>query len=205
MFPRIRGKKSIQTDRPVRHRLSLSKFRGISQPELSKRLYKLIKTENRAIVGYESVARDRTSIASQLSEWGEMTNDAGLSDLSDKLGVILAEMGEQEDIYAQNLDDYRNELKSIRNTEATVQPARDHKQRIIDELQKQRIKDPNGSKLIQLEQELVRAEAQSLVAEAQLSNVVSECSSWRYPVLEYHTQQRLTFEIPDKAKIQTSI
>lgn len=155
----------------------MSTLRGISQPDLSKRLFRLIKTENHIIEGYETVARDRASVASQLSEWGEMTNDAALSDLSDKLGVLLAEMGEQEDVYSQNLDDYRNQLKNIRNTEATVQPARDYKQRIVDELQRYKIKDPNGPKLLQLEQELVRAEAQSLVAEAQLSNVVSKTLS----------------------------
>ena len=44
---------------------------------------------------------------------------------------------------------------------------------VLDEIQKLKIKEPNSNKIIQLEQELVRAEAQSLVAEAQLTNIVS--------------------------------
>jgi hypothetical protein len=44
---------------------------------------------------------------------------------------------------------------------------------IADELQKLKFKEPTSTKIVLLEQELVRAEAQSLVAEAQLTNVVS--------------------------------
>ncbi|KAI5288586.1 hypothetical protein KEM54_005096 [Ascosphaera aggregata] len=152
----------------------MSTLRGIQQPELSKRLFRIIKTENHAIECYESAARDRVSIASQLSDWGDYTNDAAISDLSDKLGVLLAEIGEQEDLYAQNLDDYRNLLKHVRNTEASVQPTRDYKSKVIEQIQREKIKDPNGQKLISLEQELVRAEAQSLVAEAQLTNITRQ-------------------------------
>lgn len=39
-------------------------------------------------------------------------------------------------------------------------------------------KEPQSTKIVQLEQELVRAEAQSLVAEAQLSNIV--CSTKKH-------------------------
>ena len=42
-----------------------------------------------------------------------------------------------------------------------------------DEIQKLKYKEPQSTKIVQLEQELVRAEAQSLVAEAQLTNIVS--------------------------------
>ncbi|PGH06936.1 hypothetical protein AJ79_06409 [Helicocarpus griseus UAMH5409] len=161
-------------DRPVKHRFNMATLRGTQQPELSKKLYKLIKSENHAIDSYEAAGRDRVSIASQLSDWGDSTGDMAVSDLSDKMGVLLAEMGEQEDLYAQNLEDYRNILKQIRNTESSVQPARDYKARVVDEIQKQKIKDPNSSKLVSLEQELVRAEAQTLVAEAQLTNITRQ-------------------------------
>jgi hypothetical protein len=43
---------------------------------------------------------------------------------------------------------------------------------ISDEIAKLKYKEPQSTKIVQLEQELVRAEAQSLVAEAQLSNIV---------------------------------
>lgn len=150
----------------------MASLRGIQQPELSKKLFKIIKSENHTIGAYESAARERISIASQLSDWGESTGDDSISDVSDKLGVLLSELGEQEDVFAQNLEDYRNVLKQIRNTESSVQPSRDHKAKISDEISKLKYKEPQSTKIVQLEQELVRAEAQNLVAEAQLTNVV---------------------------------
>lgn len=161
----------------MRHHVSLGTLSSVAQPELSKKLFKIIKTESHLIECYEKAARDRTSLASQLSDWGELTYDPAVSDLSDKLGVLMSEIGEQEDLYAQNLDDYRSLLKHIRNTEGSVQPTRDNKVKVIDELQKAKIKDANSSKVLSLEQELVRAEAQALVAEAQLTNVV--CTAFK--------------------------
>lgn len=151
----------------------MASLRGIQQPELSKKLFKLIKSENHAIGAYETASRERISIASQLSDWGEATGDDSISDISDKLGVLLSELGEQEDTFAQNLEDSRSVLKQIRNTEGSVQPSREHKAKVSDEIQKLKYKEPQSTKIVQLEQELVRAEAQNLVAEAQLTNIVS--------------------------------
>lgn len=151
----------------------MASLRGMQQPELSKKIFKMIKSENHTIGAYESAGRERISIASQLSDWGEATGDDAISDISDKLGVLLSELGEQEDVFAQNLEDYRTILKQIRNTESSVQPSRDHKAKISDEIQKLKYKEPQSTKIVTLEQELVRAEAQNLVAEAQLTNIVS--------------------------------
>ncbi|CUS12606.1 unnamed protein product [Tuber aestivum] len=156
---------------PKRHRFTFASLRGNYQPELSKRLFRLIKSENYVINAYESAGHERQSIATQLSEWGEQTGDDAVSELSDKLGVILTEIGAQEDIFAQNLEDYRGILKQIRNTESGVQPSRDHKTKVQDEIARLKYKEPTSSKLVTLEQELVRAEAENLVAEAQLTNV----------------------------------
>ena len=165
-----------------RHAFSLSTLRGMQQAELSKKLFKIIKTENHAIGAYESAGRERLSIASQLSDWGESTNDDSISDLSDKLGVLLSEIGEQEDLFAQNLEEYRSILKQIRNTESSVQPSRDQKSKISDEIQKLKYREPTSPKLVTLEQELVRAEAQNLVAEAQLTNIV-RMLIWTPPIM----------------------
>ncbi|KAF3016309.1 hypothetical protein E8E15_003489 [Penicillium rubens] len=143
-------------------------------PELSRKMTKLIKSENSAIGAHEAAGRERTSIAAQLSEWGEATEDDNVSDISDKLGVMLAEIGEQEDNFAQNLEDYRGILKQIRNMEASVQPSRDQRQKVTDEIAKLKYKDPSSPRLVTLEHELVRAEAQNLVAEAQLSNTTRQ-------------------------------
>lgn len=122
---------------------------------------------------HETAAKERISIATQLSEWGEQTSDDAISDVSDKIGVLLSEMGEQEDNYAHALDESRGILKTIRNTEKSVQPSRDGKNKIADEIMKIKSKEPESTRLVVLEQELVRAEAENLVAEAQLTNIVS--------------------------------
>ncbi|KAE8353606.1 Eisosome component PIL1-domain-containing protein [Aspergillus coremiiformis] len=143
----------------------------MQQPELSKRMNRLIKNENAAIGAYEKAGRERVSIAKELSDWGEATEDEAVSDITDKLGVLLAEMGDQEELFATYLEEYRTVLKHIRETESSVHPSRNHRARIQDDIAKQKIKDPESIKLETLEQELVRAEAQSLVAEAQLTNM----------------------------------
>ncbi|KAK4197875.1 putative sphingolipid long chain base-responsive protein [Triangularia verruculosa] len=145
-----------------------------SQPDLSKRLSRILKSSSSLISHHESAAKERISIATQLSEWGEATQDDGVSDISDKIGVLLSEIGEQEDNYAHALDDARGALKVIRNTERSVQPTRDGKRKIADEIAKLKSKEPQSTRLVVLEQELVRAEAEGLVAEAQLSNVTRQ-------------------------------
>jgi hypothetical protein len=62
----------------------------------------------------------------QLSIWGEACDD-DVSDVTDKLGVLIYEIGELEDQYVDRYDQYRVTIKSIRNIEASVQPSRDRK------------------------------------------------------------------------------
>ncbi len=114
----------------ARHRFTMASLRGMQQPDLSKKLFKLIKSEGNAIGAYETASRERASIASQLSDWGESTGDDSVSEVSDKLGVLMAEIAEQEDLFAQNLEDSRSVLKHIRNTEGSVQPSRDQKLKV---------------------------------------------------------------------------
>ncbi|KAK6361419.1 hypothetical protein TWF730_005148 [Orbilia blumenaviensis] len=155
-------------------RFGFASMRASTQPELSKKLYRLIKSENHVISAHTSAGREQISIAAQLSDWGLSTNDDAISDISDKIGVMLSELGELEITYAHNLEDFRSVLKSVRNVEASVQPSRDKRTKITDEIQRLKYKEPQSPKLVQLEQELVRAEAENLVAEAQLSNVTRQ-------------------------------
>ncbi|KAI1639529.1 sphingolipid long chain base-responsive protein LSP1 [Biscogniauxia mediterranea] len=162
---------SAQTSPTHRKGFSFASLRGSIQPELSRRLYRLIKSTNNLVSAHEAAGKERDAIARELSEWGEQTQDEAVSDISDKVGVILSELGVQEDNYAHNLDDARGVLKTIRNTEKSVQPSRDSKGKIADEIQKLKLKEPQSTRLVILEQELVRAEAENLVAEAQLTNI----------------------------------
>ncbi|KAF2839490.1 hypothetical protein M501DRAFT_1002913 [Patellaria atrata CBS 101060] len=178
-----------------KHRFTMASLRGIQQPDLSKKLFKLIKSENHVIAAYETAGRERAAIASQLSDWGEATNDDAVSEISDKLGVLLAEIAEQEDLFAQNLEDSRGILKQIRNTESSVQPSRDHKAKVADEIQKLKYKEPQSTKIVTLEQELVRAEAQSLVAEAQLTNITRQKLKEAYDIHMAATIERAEKQI----------
>lgn len=99
--------------------------------------------------------------------------DPALSDVSDKVGVILSELGEQEDVYARSLDEARGTLKTVRDTERSVAPVRAGRERVAEEIARVKAKEPGSARLVVLEQELVRAEAEGLVGEAQVGNVVS--------------------------------
>lgn len=111
------------------------------------------------------------SVAHQLSAWGGDSEDDHISDISDKLGVIISEIADVEDNYSAELEDSRITLKSIRNTESSVQPSRDHREKLISQIHMLKHKEPQSPKLVDLELALVRAEAENLVAEAQLTNI----------------------------------
>ena len=151
-----------------------------------------------------------TALQQQLSLWGE-GGDEDVSDVTDKLGVLLYEIGELEDQYVDRYDQYRVTMKSIRNIEASVQPSRDSKspllchilhhvltcetgkQKITDQIAQLKYKEPNSPRIVVLEQELVRAEAESLVAEAQLSNITREkikaAYTYQFDALREHCEK----------------
>lgn len=140
----------------------------------------------------ELVAKERMDVAQQLSIWGE-AGDEDVSDVTDKLGVLIYEIGELEDQYVDRYDQYRVTMKSIRNIEASVQPSRDRKAKITDQIAHLKYKEPNSPKIVVLEQELVRAEAESLVAEAQLSNITREkikaAYSYHFDAMREHSEK----------------
>jgi len=140
----------------------------------------------------ELVSRERREVARQLSIWGEEC-DEDVSDVTDKLGVLIYEIGELEDQFIDRYDQYRVTIKSIRNIEASVQPSRDRKQKITDQIAHLKYKEPNSPKIVVLEQELVRAEAESLVAEAQLSNITREklkaAFTYQFDAMREHSEK----------------
>lgn len=171
----------------VRH-----KSAGVFGPDLAKKLAQLVKMEKNVMRSMELVGRERMEVAQQLSFWGEACDD-DVSDVTDKLGVLLYEVGELEDQYVDRYDQYRVTIKSIRNIEASVQPSRDRKQKITDQIAQLKYKEPNSPKIVVLEQELVRAEAESLVAEAQLSNITREkvkaAFTYQFDALREHCEK----------------
>ena len=143
---------------------------GAFGPELARKLSQLVKIEKNVLRSMEVTANERREAAKQLSVWG-LENDDDVSDITDKLGVLIYEVSELDDQFIDRYDQYRLTLKSIRDIEGSVQPSRDRKDKITDKIAYLKYKDPSSPKIEVLEQELVRAEAESLVAEAQLSNI----------------------------------
>lgn len=168
------------------------KTAGAFGPDLAKKLSQLVKMEKNVMRSLETVAKERMEVAQQLSIWGEAC-DEDVSDVTDKLGVLIYEIGELEDQYVDRYDQYRVTIKSIRNIEASVQPSRDRKQKITDQIAQLKYKEPNSPKIVVLEQELVRAEAESLVAEAQLSNITREkikaACTYQFDALREHCEK----------------
>lgn len=125
--------------------------------------------------------------------------------------MLIYEVGELEDQFVDRYDQYRVTIKSIRNIEASVQPSRDSmyilhadelsqanrqttgKQKITDKIAQLKYKEPNSPQIVVLEQELVRAEAESLVAEAQLSNITREklkaAFTYQFDALREHSEK----------------
>jgi len=169
-----------------------NKSAGAFGPELAKKLSIYIKAEKGFMRSLELVGRERMESAQLLSVWGEACDD-DVSDVTDKLGVLLYEIGELEDQYVDRHDQARMTMKSIRNIEASVQPSRDRKQKITDQIAQLKYKEPNSPKIVVLEQELVRAEAESLVAEAQLSNITREklkaAFEYQFNALQEHCEK----------------
>jgi len=97
---------------------------GYSGPDLARKLSQLVKMEKNVMRSMELVGRERREVARQLSIWGEEC-DEDVSDITDKLGVLIFEIGELEDQFIDRYDQYRVTIKSIRNIEASVQPSRD--------------------------------------------------------------------------------
>jgi len=165
---------------------------GAFGPDLAKKLTQMVKMEKNLMRSMELVSRERMEAAQQLSIWGESCDD-DVSDVTDKLGVLLYEIGELEDQFVDRYDQYRVTMKSIRNIEVSVQPSRDRKQKITDQIAQLKYKEPNSPKIVVLEQELVRAEAESLVAEAQLSNITREklkaAFTYQFDALREHCEK----------------
>ncbi|CCC67705.1 hypothetical protein NCAS_0A11470 [Naumovozyma castellii] len=143
---------------------------GSFGPELSRKLSQLVKIDKNLMRSMEVASMERRDAARFLSQWG-LENDDDVSDITDKLGVLIYEISELDDQFIDRYDQYRLTLKSIRDIESSIQPSKDRMERINEKIAYWHYKDPQSQKIEVLEQELVRAEAEELVAEAQLSNI----------------------------------
>ncbi|KAG5519526.1 hypothetical protein PMAC_001680 [Pneumocystis sp. 'macacae'] len=121
---------------------------------------------------------------------GEETGDEAIGDLSDKVAVILSEIGDIEENHASQIDDSRRVLKTIRNIENSVQPLRDAKQKLADQIAVLRHREGESGRVREQEQRLVRLEAENLVAEAQLTHVSRQKLKEAYNMYFQAVQER---------------
>lgn len=145
--------------------------RNTSRSDAKHRLPKLIKIESSVIHSINAGARDRKSVAEQFCEWGKDSEDDTVETLTDMLAGLKYNLGEAEEVLAQDLEESRCTIKQVRDTMRSVQPTRDHRNKVMDQIAHLQHKEPTSAKLRQYEQELVRAEAECLVGEAQLTNI----------------------------------
>ncbi|EEB05395.1 sporulation protein Meu14 [Schizosaccharomyces japonicus yFS275] len=163
----------VVQDLPKRD-FSLESLRELSFAEESRRSNRLVKTSNSAIDSFMHSSKGLIAVGSLLSDWGSQSENACLNDISDKLGVLICEMGDSEEAFARQFEKSRIVLKSIRNLEHSMAPIRLHRERLSSEIDRLLEKEPSNPRLPDLQNSLVRAEAENLVGEAQLSNVSRE-------------------------------
>ncbi|KAK9475563.1 Eisosome component PIL1-domain-containing protein [Dipodascopsis tothii] len=152
-------------------------FGSVASSGTSRELTRLLKASTRASAARERSGKELRDFAVQMSKWGDSTCDDAVSDVADKIGVLISEMGELElaEGVAGSDSLVKGILKQIRSTEAGVLRARAHRIKLSTEIARLRVRgcstQADVEKIEQLEQEYVRAEAESLVAEAQLFNM----------------------------------
>lgn len=161
-------KELVHDDKTFESKFKTTSF-DLSDLSITKKLSQLIKMEKNVLKAIELTSKERKDIAKQLSFWGEK-NDDDISDVSEKLGVLIHEIGELEIQYVKKCDENRPNLIKIKNIESSIQPTRQKKKKLIEEIKSLSSKK-SSSRLSVLQQELVRVEAESLVAESQLSNI----------------------------------
>ncbi|KAF2402639.1 hypothetical protein EJ06DRAFT_454844, partial [Trichodelitschia bisporula] len=136
----------------------------------AKPLIRLLKSTKATLTAHTTATRGQLASAANLTVWAASTDDPVVAAVAENLAVLIAEMGEQEGAFVDGMQAARTVLKEMRDVERSVVPGRVTRAKINDELQRLKYRDPTSTRIPLLEQELVRAEASCLVADAQLTN-----------------------------------
>ncbi|EPX71266.1 sporulation protein Meu14 [Schizosaccharomyces octosporus yFS286] len=153
---------------------SINKLKELSHAEDSKRSHRMIKSGKTSVDAYRQAGKGLNHFGGYLSDWGSRTRSVSINDISDKLGVLVSELGESELEFVKQFDESRLKLKGIRDMEDSIAPSRAHRQRLVASIEKEEEKDPLSPRLIDLQNQLVRTEAENLVGEMQLDNKIRE-------------------------------
>lgn len=84
---------------------------GSLGPEGSRKSSQLVKTEKNVMRALELLGEERRNAAKGLTQWGEDQED-DVSDITDKISVLVYEMGMIDDAYIDRYDQYRLAMKS---------------------------------------------------------------------------------------------
>ncbi|RPA86443.1 hypothetical protein BJ508DRAFT_199798, partial [Ascobolus immersus RN42] len=138
--------------------------------EISKLCAALIKQQKRVVASHLAVQKEEMTTASQLSQWGEQTEDESVKCVSGHLATLLTGIARQQDHLINGLETSRCKMKSIRNKEQLTGKAREKVAKIDIELGKARLKG-DMPKIESLEQSYEQHQVANSVDNIQLINV----------------------------------
>jgi hypothetical protein len=166
---------SEKTVTPRRHTNSTSGLFGSVSKVLSSndKIEKLSKATSDQYRSTELVAREQLERAFRLSDWGETTGDDEVSDITDKIGVLLAEFSDQEDNFAEKLPELLSTYSIIRKAQRAFEDSKARVDSLLSEITNLKSKIPNSPKIPKMTETLVRAETERMVREAEFKNKVS--------------------------------
>lgn len=154
--------------------LNVLPSKSTQRANLSGKVQKIIKNTSSVVSAYEKAGRQSQSTALLLSRWGEKTDDEAVNALSDSVGIMINEIGASEETLAAQLEQARQLLKVLRNTEASIENSRNRRRKLEEEMNRMKNKNALDAHRHDLEQRDMRSKAENLVAEAQLANDTRE-------------------------------
>ncbi|CAB37434.1 sporulation specific PIL domain protein Meu14 [Schizosaccharomyces pombe] len=157
-----------------KNKFSISKLKELSHADDSRKSHRIIRSGKSSGEAYKQAGKGLMNLGNHLSDWGAKSSNLSLNDISDKIGVLVSELGETEIEFVKAFNENRIKFKAIRAMEDSIAPSRAHRQRLISSIEREEERDPLSPKLTDLQNQLVRTEAENLVGEMQLDNTSRE-------------------------------
>ncbi|KAK9479421.1 Eisosome component PIL1-domain-containing protein [Lipomyces japonicus] len=137
---------------------------------LHQPLSRLVKSLSSLSHHHNSLASATSLSAHVLSSWGSTSSDNLSADIADKLGVVLNAISQIEEICIPGVKNCKKMMQHVQDVEQTIKPICAQQGKLKNSINKARAKN-EIRKFEQLERDLVRVNAESLVVESQIINV----------------------------------
>ncbi|CAI2182320.1 14378_t:CDS:2 [Funneliformis geosporum] len=137
----------------------------------TKHLTKLLTAERGVCDSLSTLTYEQNETAKYLSIWGK-SEGADLSDITEKLAILIAKLSESEGTLAKRYAQYRGHLKDIRSREETMREQRLKKESLWNKIEKEERKASHSKrpevaeqKLKDFQKELEKVDRESLEAD----------------------------------------